>query len=72
VEAALGFMLPALFLSLLLAILNRSQVPVVATAGVVSLAVTLAANVTSGILAGMVTGALAGIVRVRQTTMGEA
>jgi 4-azaleucine resistance transporter AzlC len=61
VEAALGFMLPALFLSLLLAILNRRQVPVVATAGVVCAGVTLATNVTAGILAGMVAGALAGI-----------
>jgi 4-azaleucine resistance transporter AzlC len=71
VEAALGFMLPALFLSLLLAILNRSQLPVVAAAGMISIVVTLAANVTSGILAGMVAGALAGIVRVGQTTKGE-
>ena len=53
VQAALGFMLPALFLSLLLAILNRSQLPVVATAGIVSVVVTLAANGTAGILAGM-------------------
>ena len=63
VEAALGFMLPALFLSLLLVILNRRQVPVVATAGVVCVGVTLAANITSGILAGMIAGALAGIAR---------
>lgn len=60
VEAALGFMLPALFLSLLLAILNRRQVPVVATAGVVCAGIALAGNTTSGILAGMIAGALAG------------
>ena len=63
VEAALGFMLPALFLSLLLAILDRRQVPVVATAGVVCVAVMLTTNVTMGILAGMVAGALAGVTQ---------
>lgn len=71
VEAALGFMLPALFLSLLLAILNRKQVPVVATAGVVCTVVALAVNGTSGILAGMVAGALAGIARVGQAPKEE-
>jgi predicted branched-subunit amino acid permease len=64
VEAALGFMLPALFLSLLLAILNRRQIPVVATAGAVCVALTLAANGTVGILAGMIAGALAGFARI--------
>lgn len=61
VEAALGFMLPALFLSLLLAILNRRQLPIVTTAGVACALVTLAANITVGILAGMVVGAVAGV-----------
>lgn len=64
VEAALSFMLPALFLSLLLAVLSRRQLPVVATAGLVCVGVALAANVTAGILAGMTAGALAGITRV--------
>jgi predicted branched-subunit amino acid permease len=64
-------MLPALFLSLLLAILNRRQVPVVATAGVVCIGVTLAANVTAGILAGMIAGALGGIARVEQEPTEE-
>lgn len=70
-EAALGFMLPALFLSLLLAILNRREVPVVAAAGVVCVGVTLAANVTAGILAGMIAGALVGIARVGQAPTEE-
>lgn len=72
VEAALGFMLPALFLSLLLAILNHRQVPVVATAGVVCAAVTLAADGTSGILAGMIAGGLAGIAGAGQAPAEEA
>lgn len=62
VDAALGFMLPALFLALLLSILNRAQVPVIAVAGVATVAVTLAWSGTAGILAGMVAGALAGVM----------
>lgn len=72
VDAALGFMLPALFLSLLLVILNRRQVPVVAAAAVVCVGVTLATNVTSGILAGMIAGAVAGIARAGQAPAEEA
>jgi 4-azaleucine resistance transporter AzlC len=62
-DAALGFMLPALFLALLLSILSRAQVPVIAVAGVATVAVTLAVSGTAGILAGMLAGALAGLVR---------
>jgi 4-azaleucine resistance transporter AzlC len=72
VEAALGFMLPALFLSLLLAVLNRLQLPVVATAGVVCALVTLTVNTTAGILAGMVAGALVGMLRARSAVVEEA
>ena len=62
-NAALGFMLPALFLALLLSILTRRQLPVIAVAGVVTVAMTLAVGGTAGILAGMVAGAVAGVVR---------
>jgi 4-azaleucine resistance transporter AzlC len=63
VNAGLGFMLPALFLALLLSILSRRQVPVIAVAGAVTIAATLAISATSGILLGMLAGALTGIVR---------
>ncbi len=63
VSAGLGFMLPALFLALLLSILGRRQVPVIAVAGLVTVAATLAISATSGILLGMLAGALAGMVR---------
>lgn len=63
VEAGLGFMLPALFLALLLSILTRAAVPVIAVAGVATVAGTLAVSPTVGILGGMVAGALAGVVR---------
>lgn len=60
VDAALGFMLPALFLALLMSILSRQQVPVIVVAGLVTGVATLAASSTAGILAGMVAGAVAG------------
>ena len=63
VEAGLGFMLPALFLALLLSILTRRAVPVIAVAAVATVCGTLAVSPTAGILGGMVAGALAGVMR---------
>lgn len=63
VEAALGFMLPALFLSLLLAIMSRAQAPVVAVAVGACALVTLWQGTTTGVLAGMVAGAVVGAWR---------
>jgi 4-azaleucine resistance transporter AzlC len=62
VDAALGFMLPALFLALLLSILSKAQLPVIAIAGVATVAVTLAWSGTAGILAGMIAGAVSGVL----------
>lgn len=64
VDAALGFMLPALFLALLLAILGGRQIPSVTTAAIVCFVVTSMSNTTAGILAGMVAGTIAGLVSV--------
>lgn len=61
--AGLSFMLPALFLSLLLSILSRPQVPVIAVAALACLGGTLALGPTPGILAGMLSGAVAGILQ---------
>lgn len=63
VSAGLGFMLPALFLALLLSILSGRQVPVILIAGAATVAGTLAVSATSGILLGMLAGAVAGVVR---------
>jgi 4-azaleucine resistance transporter AzlC len=63
VEAGLSFMLPALFLALLLSIMSRRQVPVAAVAAVVCVGLTLAVSSTTGILAGMLAGAAAGLAR---------
>lgn len=62
-NAGLGFMLPALFLALLLSILNRRQLPVIAVAGAVTVIATLTLSATSGILLGMFAGAVAGVLR---------
>lgn len=62
-QAGLSFMLPALFISLLLSILTRPQIPAIAVAGVATLGATLAFSGTTGILTGMVAGALAGTLR---------
>lgn len=62
INAGLGFMLPALFLSLLLSILSRKQVPVVAIAGLVTVAATMWVSPTAGILGGMIAGAVAGVL----------
>ena len=61
--AGLGFMLPALFLALLLSILSRRQLPVIAVAGAVTVVASLALGGTSGILLGMLAGAVTGLVR---------
>ncbi len=63
VAAGLDFMLPALFLALLLSILNRAQVPVIVVAGVATVAVTWAVSGTAGLFAGMIAGALTGVLR---------
>ncbi|MDO8985781.1 AzlC family ABC transporter permease [Cypionkella sp.] len=62
IDAALGFMLPALFLALLLSILSKLQLPVIAVAMAATVAVTLAWSGTAGILAGMVAGAVSGLL----------
>jgi 4-azaleucine resistance transporter AzlC len=61
-DAGLGFMLPALFLALLLSILTRPQLPAIASAGLVTVGATLLWSPTAGILTGMVAGALTGLL----------
>ena len=63
VSAGLGFMLPALFLALLLSMLTRAQVPVIMVAALVTVAVTLGWSPTAGLLTGMLAGALTGVLR---------
>jgi 4-azaleucine resistance transporter AzlC len=62
-DAGLGFMLPALFLALLLSILTRPQLPTITIAAAVTVGVTLLWSSTAGILFGMLAGAVAGVLR---------
>lgn len=59
-SAGLGFMLPALFLALLLSMLSRRQLPVTLVAGVATIAGSMMISSTAGILGGMIAGALTG------------
>ena len=61
-DAGLGFMLPALFLALLLSILTRPQLPAITVAALVTVGVTLGLSPTAGILCGMCAGAAAGVL----------
>lgn len=60
--AGLGFMLTALFLALLLAILSPRQLPVIAVAGVVTVILMLTVSTAAGIVGGMLVGALTGVL----------
>lgn len=62
VDAALGFMLSALFLSLLLTIFRKSQSLVIVFAALVCITVTLLHSATAGILSGMFAGAITGLI----------
>lgn len=61
VGAGLDFMLPGLFLALLLSILNGRQVPVIVIAAAATLAGTWLGSATLGLFAGMLAGAVAGL-----------
>jgi 4-azaleucine resistance transporter AzlC len=60
VEAALGFLLPALFLALLLSIIGRAHLLVILVAGVATVVLSVVWSATAGILGGMVAGAVSG------------
>ncbi|MGV8987961.1 MAG: AzlC family ABC transporter permease [Cypionkella sp.] len=69
VSAGLDFMLPALFLALLLSILSGAQVPVILIAAVATLAGTVWFSGTVGLFAGMIAGAMAGIVLPQRSAL---
>lgn len=61
-EAGLGFMLPALFLALLMSVASRAVLPAVAVAAVATVIGALFLSATGAILAGMIAGAVAGVL----------
>ena len=62
VAGALGFMLPALFLALLLSMMNRRQVPVILAAGAATALGVTFGSTTLGLFAGMAAGALTSVL----------
>ena len=65
VAGALGFMLPALFLALLLSMMNRRQVPVILAAGIATALGVTFGSTTLGLFAGMGAGAVVGVLLPR-------
>ncbi len=70
VNAGLGFMLPALFLALLLSMLTWAQVPVISVAALATIGLTLVWSGTAGLLGGMVAGAGAGALGLGALGLG--
>ena len=62
VAGALGFMLPALFLALLLSMMNRHQIPVILAAGIATVLGVTFGSITLGLFSGMAAGALVGVL----------
>lgn len=62
VDAALGFLMPTLFLSLLLAMVEKRHWPVVVTAVAVFAVGSALFSASTGILLGMVAGGLVGML----------
>jgi 4-azaleucine resistance transporter AzlC len=66
VDAGLSFMLTALFLALLLSIMQRAELPVIGAALVGTVGLSFAVSPTAGIMGGMILGALVGTVLGRR------
>lgn len=64
-DAALGFLMPALFLAMLYSMASRAQMLVIAIAVAVAIPAIVLFSPTMGILLGMLAGALTGLIRVR-------
>jgi 4-azaleucine resistance transporter AzlC len=62
IAGALSFMLPALFLALLLSMMNRRQIPLIAAAGLATVLGGSLYSTTIGLFAGMGAGALVGVL----------
>ncbi|WP_417578647.1 AzlC family ABC transporter permease [Pelagibacterium sp.] len=67
VDAAMSFLMPALFLAMVLSLLNKEHIPVVLITSCVSLPLILLMSPTVGILGGMVIGAVSGLFLSRRS-----
>lgn len=66
VDAAMGFLMPALFLAMVLQLLTREHIPVVIVTMVVAVPLIVLVSPTVGIIGAMVVGALASLVPWRR------
>lgn len=62
IDAAMGFLMPALFLAMVLSLLTRKHIPVVIVTVCATLPLILVFSPTVGILGGMVVGALSSLL----------
>lgn len=67
VDAAMGFLMPALFLAMVLSLLTKEHVPVVIVTACVTLPLIVLVSPTVGILGGMIVGALSGLLIRRRS-----
>lgn len=67
VDAAMGFLLPALFLAMVLSLLTKEHIPVVIITACVSLPLIMLISPTVGILGGMIIGAISSLVIRRRS-----
>lgn len=66
VDAAMGFLMPALFLAMVLQLLTREHVPVVAVTILVAIPLIVFISPTVGIIGGMIAGALVSLLPRRR------
>jgi len=70
IDAALGFLMPGLFLAMVLSLLSRRHIPVVIVTVVVAIPLVLYVSPTVGILGAMVVGALASLLPLNGKNAG--
>jgi len=66
IDAGLGFLIPALFLAMLLPLISRAQIPVIVTAFLVAAPLCIFVSSTVGIIVGMVAGCLVSLLRLEE------
>ncbi len=65
IDAAMSFLLPALFLSMVLSLLNRRQIPVVMVTVCIAVPMIVFVSPTFGIIAAMIVGALSALLPIK-------
>src|SRR5690606_19387210 len=66
IDAGLSFLIPALFLAMLLPLISKPQVPVILTSIVVAVLLCVFVSDTVGIIGGMIAGCLVSLLRLEE------